>query len=118
MHAEKSAQHCYGVVAPQSAVTPNDILWHPNNPAWYAGISRINELPPPPNFFSARWSVLIGIIVAIAAETVFMAIVTFTGIKDLVSHVFLDIGFERPVLIGSQIRRRRGLTEWNDVIID
>ena len=47
---------------------------------------------------SARWSVLIGIIVAIAAETVFMTIVTFTGIKDLVSHVFLDIGFERPVL--------------------
>ena len=35
----------------------------------------------------------------IAAETVFVAIVTFTGVKDLVLHVLPDIGFECPVLL-------------------
>src|ERR1700730_14200427 len=38
--------------------------------------------------------------------------------KTIVRVVFFDIGFERPVLIGSQTGRRRGFTEWNDVIID
>jgi hypothetical protein len=101
MHAEKSAQHGDGVVAPESAVTPNNILWHPHNPAWHAGITRINESPPSPNFFSGRWPDLIGVIAAIAAETVFVAIVTFTGVKDLVLHVLPDIGFECPVLLRS-----------------
>src|SRR5258708_1898512 len=75
------------------------IHWHPHNPAWYTGITRINELPPSPKFFSGRWPDLIGIIVGIAAETVFVAIVTFTGVKDLVLHVLPDIGFERSVLL-------------------
>jgi len=52
-------------------------------------------------FFSGRWSDLIGIIVRIPAETVFVAIVTFTGVKDLVLHVLPDIGFECPVLLRS-----------------
>src|ERR1700730_4401863 len=38
--------------------------------------------------------------------------------KTIVRVVFFDIGFERPVLIGSQTGRRRGFTQWNDVIID
>jgi hypothetical protein len=101
MHTEKSAQHGDRVVAPQSAMTPNDILWHSNNPAWHPGITRINELPPPPNFFSGRWPNFIGIIGPIPAETVFVAIVTFTGVKDLVLHVLPDIGFECPVLLRS-----------------
>ena len=32
--------------------------------------------------------------------------------------VFFDIGLERPVLIGSQTRRSRGFTDWNDMIIN
>src|ERR1700730_2698562 len=38
--------------------------------------------------------------------------------KTIVRVVFFDIGFERPVLIGSQTGRRRGFTKRNDVIID
>jgi hypothetical protein len=39
-------------------------------------------------------------------------------VKTIVWVVSFEIGFERPVLIGSQTRRRSGFTEWNDVIVD
>ena len=118
MHAKKSTQHGDGVVAPESAVTPNDILGHPNNPAWYTGITRINELPPSPKFFPSRWPVFIGIIAAISAETVFVAIVTFAGIKDLVLNVLPDIGFECSVLLGSEIGWRSGFSKRHDMVVD
>jgi hypothetical protein len=101
MHTEKGAQHGNRVVAPQSAVTPNDILWNPDNPAWDPGITRIDELPPPPNFFSGSWPNFIGTIGAIPAEFVFVSIVTFTGVERLILHVLSDIGFECLVLLRS-----------------
>ena len=39
-------------------------------------------------------------------------------IKAIVRVVFFDIGFERPVLIGSQTWRRSGFPEWNDMEIN
>ena len=118
LNAEKSTQHGDGVVAPQSAVAPNYVLWHAYDPAWHPGISGINKLPLPPNFFSGRWADFIRIIVAIAAEAIFMAIVMLARVKTKVRVVFFDIGFERPVLSGSQTRRWRGFAEWNDMIVD
>ena len=47
-----------------------------------------------------------------------MAVVMLARIKLIVRVVFYEVGFERPVLKGSQTRRRRGFAEWNDVIID
>jgi hypothetical protein len=115
---KRAANMSDGVIAPQSAVTPNYLLWYAHDPARYAGISGINKLPPPPNFPSCRWADFIGIIVTIAAEAIFVAIVMLARVKSIVWVVFLDIGFKSPVLISSQTRRSRGLTDWNDVIID
>src|SRR5208337_5615084 len=118
MNAKKSSQHGDGVVAPQSAVTPNYLLWNAHDPERHAVIASINKLPPPPNFPSCRRTDFIGIIIAISAETIFMAVVMLVRIKLIVRMVFCEVGFERPVLNGSQTRRRRAFAEWNDVIID
>jgi hypothetical protein len=47
-----------------------------------------------------------------------VAIVMFARVKTIVWVVLSDIRFESPVVIGSQTRRRRGVTEWIDVVID
>ena len=52
------------------------------------------------------------------AKAIFVAVVMLAGIKDVVWVVSFDIGFERPVLIGSQTRRSSRSPEWNDVEID
>ena len=80
-------------------MTPNDILWHPDNPEGLSRVTRINELPASPQFFAGRWPELIGIIVTVPAETVFVAVVMLTGVKDFVFDVFPNIGFERPILL-------------------
>jgi hypothetical protein len=118
MNAKKSSQHSDGIVAPQSAVTPIYLLRHAHDPERHAVITSINKLPPPPNFPSCRWADFIGIIIAISAETIFMAVVMLACIKLIVRVVFCEVGFKRPVLKGSQTRRRRSFAEWNDVIID
>src|SRR5271166_5426107 len=118
MNAKKSSQHGDGVVAPQSAVTPYYLLWQAHDPERHAVIASVNKLPLPPNFPSCRRTDFIGIIIAISAETIFMAVVMLACIKLIVRVVFCEIGFERPVLKGSQTRRRRSFAEWNDVIID
>src|SRR5271166_810872 len=118
MYSKKSSQHGDRVVAPSSAVTPNYLLRNAHDPERHAVISGINKLPPPPNFISCRWADFIGIIIAISAETIFMAVVMLARIKLIVRVVFCEVGFERPVLKGSQTRRRRAFTKWNDVIID
>src|SRR5260370_27143919 len=99
-------------------MTQNYLLWHAHDPARHAGISRINKLPPPPQFPPCRLADFIGVIITVVAEAIFMAIVMFACIKPVVWVVFFDISFERPVLSGSQTRRRRGFTEGNDVIVD
>src|SRR5271166_2683981 len=118
MYSKKSSQHGDGVVAPQPAVTPNYLLRNAHDPERHASISSINKLPPPPNFPSCRRTNFIGIVIAISAETIFMAVVMLARIKLIVRVVFCEVGFERPVLKGSQARRRRAFAEWNDVIID
>src|SRR5271165_5203807 len=118
MYSKKSSQHGDGVVAPQPAVTPNYLLRNAHDPERHAVIFGINKLPPPPNFVSCRLTNFIGIIIAISAETIFMAVVMLARIKLIVRVVFCEVGFERPVLKGSQTRRRRAFAEWNDVIID
>ena len=67
---------------------------------------------------AVRRTDFIGIIIAISTETIFMAVVMLARIKLIVRVVFCEVGFERPVLNGSQTRRRSGFTQWNDMIID
>src|SRR5215469_510677 len=60
MHAVKSAEHGYRVIAPQSAVTPNDVLRHTYYPTRHMGITTVDELPPTPVFIASRRTRLTG----------------------------------------------------------
>ena len=99
-------------------MTPNYLLGNSHDPTRHTGVAGINKLPLPPNFSSCRWANFIGVIVTIAAKAIFVAIVMFARVKTIVWVVLSDIRFESPVVIGSQTRRRRGVTEWIDVVID
>jgi hypothetical protein len=83
-------------------VTPNYFLWNAHNPEGHAIVSGKNKLPPPPNFLSGGRPDFIGIIVTITAEAIFVSIVMLARIKRVTRMVFFDIGFECPVLGGSQ----------------
>src|ERR1700730_4468588 len=118
MNAKKSSQHGDRIVAPQSAMTPNYLLRNSHDPERHATVSGIPKLPPLPYFPSRSRAEFIGVIVAIATEAIFVAIVMLARVKAIVWVVFFDIGFERPVFIGLQTRRRRGLPEGDNVIVD
>src|SRR5215472_10197104 len=81
MHAVKSTEHRNGIVAPQSAVTPNDLLRHSYDPAGHMGISTVDKLPSTPVFVSSARTRLIRIVIWTATELVFVAIVRFAGEK-------------------------------------
>src|SRR5439155_23758763 len=99
--AKKGAQHCNGVVAPQSSMTPNNVLGHADDPTRYAGVAGINKFPPSPEFLSCRRLDRTGIVVGIATGAFLVTVVTVAGVKCIVWMVLFEIGFECSVLICS-----------------
>src|SRR5215831_14651395 len=99
MHAIKSAEHGYRVIAPQSAVTPNDLLGYAYNPARHMGIAAVDKLPALPVFISSWRARLIRVVIRAATELFFVTIVLFAGEKGSAAHVLPYIGLEGPVLI-------------------
>src|SRR6266566_1235233 len=80
-HAKKGAQHRDGVVAPQSSMTPNDVLWHPHDPIRYAGVAGIFKFPLPPEFLSRRRMDITRSVFPIATGVAFMTIVVLARVK-------------------------------------
>src|SRR4030095_11654913 len=98
MHAVKSAKHRYRVIAPQSSVTPNDLLWYAYDPAGHTCITSVDKLPTAPVFVSCWRTRLIRIVIWTATELLFVTIVLLAGEKGSAQHVLSNIGFEGPVL--------------------
>src|SRR5262249_33220263 len=99
MHAVKRAEHGYRVVAPQSAMTPNDLLRHTYYPARHMGIATVDKLPLLPVLVATCRTRLIGIVIWTATELFFMTVVLFAREKDPTVHVLPDVGFEGPVFV-------------------
>src|SRR6476469_3906733 len=99
MHTVKCAEHRYRVIAPQSAVTPNDFLRYAHDPAGHACIASVHKLPTLPVFVSCGRARLIRIVLWTGTELFFMTIVLFAGEKGSAAHILFNIGFEGPVLI-------------------
>src|SRR5262249_42729637 len=99
MHTGKGAEHGYGVVAPQSAVTPNDILRYAYYPAGHMRIATIDKLPSPPVLVASGRTRLIRIVIRAATELFFMTVVLFAGEKRSAMHVLPNVGFESPVFV-------------------
>src|SRR6476469_7232026 len=99
MHTVKCAEHRYRVIAPQSAVTPNDFLRYAHDPAWHACIAGVHKLPTLPVFVSCGRACLIWIVLRTGTELFFVTIVLFAREKGSAAHVLSKIGFEGPVLI-------------------
>ena len=62
MHTVKSTEHRYRVIAPQSAVTPNDLLRYAYDPAGHTRIAGVYKLPTLPVFVSCGRACLIWIV--------------------------------------------------------
>src|SRR5215471_14137601 len=97
MHPKKRAEHGHRIVAPQSAVTPNDLFGHAHNPAGNVGIASVNKLPALPIFIvrSGRftWTV------SVAATIFFLVSVVFLAReKRSVVHVLPNIRFKGAIL--------------------
>src|SRR5262245_10099572 len=99
MHTVKSTEHGYRVIAPQSAVTPNDLLRDAYDPAWHMGISTVDKLPSLPVLIATRRTRLIRIVIRTATELFFVAIVRFAGEKRSAVQVLPNVRFEGPVFI-------------------
>ena len=99
MHAVKSAEHRYRVIAPQSAVTPNDLLRYTHDPAGHTRIAGVYKLPTLPVFVSCGRACLIWIVLRTLTEWFFVTIILFAGEKGSAADVLSKIGFEGPVLI-------------------
>jgi len=99
MYTVKSAEHRYRVIAPQSSVTPNDLLWYTHDPAGNTCIAAVDKLPTAPVFVSCGRTCLTGIVFRTLTELFFVTIVLFAGEKGSAVHVLSNIGFESPVLI-------------------
>ncbi len=99
MHTVKSAEHRYRVIAPQSSVTPNDLLRYAHYPAGHTRIAAVDKLPTLPVFVSCGRTRLIWIVIRTATELFFVTIILFAGEKGSAAHVLSNIGFEGPVLI-------------------
>ena len=99
MHAVKSAEHRYRVIAPQSAMTPNDFLRYADDPAGHTRIASVYKLPTLPVFVSCGRACLIRIVLWTRTELFFVTIVLFAGEKGSAADILFNIGFEGPVLI-------------------
>src|SRR6476660_2642908 len=99
MHTVKCAEHRYRVIAPQSAVTPNDLLRYTHDPAGHTRVAAVDKLPTLPVFVSCGRACVIWIVFRTLAELFFVTIILFAGEKGSAAHVLTNIRFERPVLI-------------------
>ena len=99
MHTVKSAEHRHRIIAPQTSVTPYDVLRYAYDPAGHTCIASVDKLPTAPVFVSCRRARLIGIVLWTATELFFVTIVFFAGEKGSAAHVLSNIGFEGAVLI-------------------
>src|SRR5947207_10047616 len=115
MHTVKSAEHRYRVIAPQSSVTPNDLLRHSYDPAGHTSVAAVDKLPTLPVFVSCGTARHIGIILWTRTELFFVAIVLFAGEKGSGAHVSSNVGFEGQVLIRPACRRPRCSAYLSDI---
>src|SRR4029453_8421561 len=99
MHTVKSGEHGYRVVAPQSPVTPNDVLRYAHDPARHTGIAGVNKLPPAPVFLPRGRTRLIRIVIWTGTKWFFVTVVLLAGEKGSVAYVLPKVGLERSVLI-------------------
>ena len=99
MHTVKSAEHGYRVIAPQSAVTPNDILRYAHDPARDVGVPAVDKLPSLPVLVSSGRACLIRVVVWAVTEFFFVTVVLFAREKGSAAQILTYIGFEGPVLI-------------------
>src|SRR4029453_6965074 len=63
MHTVKSGEHRHRVIAPQSAMAPNDVLWYAHDPTGHTGIAGVDKLPPAPVFLPSRRTCFIRIVI-------------------------------------------------------
>src|SRR6266436_8398016 len=66
MHTVKGAEHRYRVIAPQSSVTPNDVLRYTYDPARHTCIAAVDKFPTAPGFISSRRARLAWIVIRTA----------------------------------------------------
>src|SRR5215471_12530102 len=99
MHTVKSAEHGYRVIAPQSAVTPNDFLRYAYDPARDACIASVDKFPATPVFLSSWRTRLARSVIGTSTELFFVTIVLLAGEKHSTMHVLSNVGFEGPVFI-------------------
>ena len=83
-------------------MTPNNVFGHAHNPERHTGIPAIDELPPAPYFLSGGWAHFIGVVAGATAKSILVAVIMLARIKRIIRVVLQNIGFERPVLGGSQ----------------
>src|SRR6267142_4621137 len=94
MHTVESTEHRYRVIAPQSAVTPNDFLGHAHDPVRHARIAAVDKLTTLPVFVSCGRTCLIRIVIRTRTEWFFVTVILFAGEKGSAAHVLSKIGFE------------------------
>src|SRR5215467_9578922 len=99
MHAIKSAEHGYRIIAPQSTVAPNDVFRYAHDPAGHTSITGIDKLPALPVFVSGGRTRLPGIVIGTATKLFFVTVVLLAGKKSPTVHVLANVGFKGPVLI-------------------
>src|SRR6476660_6124921 len=100
MHTVKGTEHRYRVIAPQSAVTPNDLLRYAHDPAWHTCIASVDKLPTLPVFVSCGRARVIRIVIWTPTELFFVTIILFAGEKGSAVRVLSKIRFEGTVLVG------------------
>src|SRR5262252_655112 len=71
VNAVKGAKHRNRVVAPQSAMTPNDVFRHTDYPTWHMSISTVDKLPSLPVLVATCRTRLIRIVIWTATELLF-----------------------------------------------
>jgi len=79
-------------------VLPDNVFWHTHDPTGHVSIAGIDELPASPDLSTRGWTSFIRIIVTIAAEVIFVTIVTLARIKRIVWVILQNIRLECPVL--------------------
>jgi len=94
MHTVKSAEHRYRVIAPQSAVTPNDFLRYAHDPARHTRIAGVYKLPTVASLRFLWEGVSHPDCNQDPTEWFFVTIILFAGEKGAAAHVLSKISFE------------------------
>src|SRR5262249_32739268 len=110
LDAEQSHQHGDGVVAPESAMSPDNVLGYTYDPTRDTGVAGIAKLPLPPILVAGRRAKRTGRVVAVATETFFVSVVVLARVKLKIGMIFPHVGFKGAILGRTQILRFRDLT--------